>query len=251
MSTDLSYKYKTINGQIGHATLIDSTGTVPQARRLRVSDWSLDISISRKEMEVPGFAFAPASIDTGIKVSGKGKLRAIDSGDLLSLLPNSSSVSGGVVEYVETPAAAASVTVAHAATFKGDHGCDDAAGKPMVRVASAPAVGQYSVNETTGVYTFAVAEAGTLTIYYRATTTTGTTVKLSGGVLASNKALALVLFNATKTGFGTSTYGVEVPNARITKLGEARKAGDFTEWDFEFSADTDALNDALRAYMDQ
>lgn len=50
------------------------------------------------------------------------------------------------------------VTVSGAATFLRDRGVTDA-GTPMTRVPSGPSTGEYSVNEITGIYTFAAADA--------------------------------------------------------------------------------------------
>lgn len=53
------------------------------------------------------------------------------------------------------------ITVANAATFFMDLGVyDQTTGLPLKQVTAAPAAGQYSVNPTTGVYTFAAADAG-------------------------------------------------------------------------------------------
>ena len=53
------------------------------------------------------------------------------------------------------------VTVSHSANFDHDYGVTKADGTEFTKVASAPAQGQYSVVETTGVYTFAAADQGT------------------------------------------------------------------------------------------
>jgi len=59
------------------------------------------------------------------------------------------------------------ITVAEAATFVEDLGVTKG-GTPLTRVASAPAASQYSVNETTGVYTFsATDESDAVVISYR------------------------------------------------------------------------------------
>ena len=75
-------------------------------------------------------------------------------------------------EAAAVPAATPfTVTVANATGFTADLGVVVAAtGIPLVRVASAPAMGQYSVDEETGIYTFAEADAGTaVAVSYRYT----------------------------------------------------------------------------------
>jgi len=51
-------------------------------------------------------------------------------------------------------------TPPNSGTFVAEKGVIDANGNPMTRVASAPATGQYSVNASTGAYTFAAADTG-------------------------------------------------------------------------------------------
>lgn len=64
--------------------------------------------------------------------------------------------------------AAASVTVTppNSGTFFNDLGVRDAAADRMTRVASAPAIGQYAVNLSTGVYTFNASQTGNVYIDY-------------------------------------------------------------------------------------
>ena len=65
-------------------------------------------------------------------------------------------------------------------TFAADLGVLDANGSPMTRVASAPATGQYSVNTSTGQYTFAAADTGKVVyINYRYTASSTSAFKLS------------------------------------------------------------------------
>lgn len=76
----------------------------------------------------------------------------------------------------EQHAAAATVTVTQAATFSEDLGVFYAVGgKQLTRVASSPPVASYSVNETTGVYTFNASETGNLNFFYEYTNTSSMT----------------------------------------------------------------------------
>ncbi len=72
------------------------------------------------------------------------------------------------------------VTVTNGATFDADLGVVYAAtGLPLQRVASVTAVGQYSVNTTTGVYTFFSGDASAALLFtYTNTITTATSQKL-------------------------------------------------------------------------
>lgn len=82
-------------------------------------------------------------------------------------------LASGIAEAInESAVAATTITVANAATFVSDegvlYGSGAANGQQLDRVASAPTVGQYSVVETTGVYTFAASDGGkTMLINYK------------------------------------------------------------------------------------
>src|SRR5262249_10944768 len=91
-------------------------------------------------------------------------------------------VTGAILQAVNEAASVPAVstytvTPANAATFQTDLGVFYAnTGLPFKKVASGPTVGQYSVNPSTGVYTFAAADASAaVLISYTYTATTGAT----------------------------------------------------------------------------
>lgn len=124
-------------------------------------------------------------------------------------------------------------------TFDRDLGVIDDTGMPLVRVASAPAAGQYSVSAV-GVYTFNTASTGkTVFINYTYTATA-----------ANSKKIALV----TQAMGDVPTFGVDLavkfngkqmnwrfPNCVSSKLSFDPKQDDFSQVGFDFSCFADPL----------
>lgn len=108
-----------------------------------------------------------------VKASGKFKA-AVVSGIALNALFFGSTLSSGGDQWVINEAASVpapsgpyTVTVAGSATFIADLGVTySLTGLPLQRVGSgSEAVGKYSVNESTGVYTFAAADASAALLF--------------------------------------------------------------------------------------
>jgi hypothetical protein len=121
-------------------------------------------------------------------------------------------------------------------TFAADMGVLDANGAPMIRVASAPATGQYAVNVGTGQYTFAAADTTKIVyINYQYSTSTATTgqkqvvANLAMGYAPTFRADLCVTYLGKIVTFS-------FPNAIATKLGLGFKNEDFAIPEFEFSA---------------
>lgn len=122
-----------------------------------------------------------------IKSSGKFKSAVISGIALNALFFGGNLAAGGdqwvIDEAAAVPAATTyTVTVAGAATFNSDLGVKYAlTGLPFQRVAAgAEALGKFSVNETTGVYTFAAADASAalLITYQKSLTGSGQSLTL-------------------------------------------------------------------------
>lgn len=165
---------------------------------------------------------------SGALVNGLMFGQTTASGVIQAMAP---SVSGAVI-----PSAGGNtitITPANSGTFKGDLGVTDVFAVPLKRVASAPTTGQYSVDETTGIYTFAVADAGkTVFINYRyeasvAGAQSGTVMNLDMGHAPN---FALNLMQSYK---GKILY-FRFHRCVSNKLGFATKQDDYTIPDFEF-----------------
>jgi hypothetical protein len=131
------------------------------------------------------------------------------------------------------------ITVANAATFQTDLGVVDVAtGLPMTRVASSPATGQYSVNTSTGVYTFASADT-TKAVKISYTYTTA-----SGGQTYTINQQAMGTANTFKTVMSLPYNGqkatLTLNSCVSSKLSLATKLEDFTKPSFDFEAFADS-----------
>jgi len=128
------------------------------------------------------------------------------------------------------------VTPPSSGTFAADMGVISATtGLPMKRVASAPATGEYSVNVSTGAYTFAAADT-TKTVYIN--------YQYSASVAGSQKQtvqnLPMGLAPVFKADLTVNYLGkvttFSFPNAIPTKMGLGFKNEDFAVPEFDFSA---------------
>lgn len=138
-----------------------------------------EIDIKRELKRLHGQNQFPVKVASG-KGSVTGKAKAADFyGGLLETVVFGQAGSAGLTSAVYDTTGAVipatpyqiTVTPPNSGTFAADLGVISAAtGRPMTRVASAPATGQYSVSA--GVYTFAAADTGlTMYINYRYTAT--------------------------------------------------------------------------------
>ena len=140
------------------------------------------------------------------------------------------------------PATPFQITVANGATFSTDLGVYDVtAGKFLGRVASAPATGQYSVNTTTGVYTFAAADTGhSVRISYTyKSSSTGQTITATNSQMGSGPIFALQLINSFTGAGGKKSLSLYFPAVQSPKLTMPLKLDDFTLPQIEMSAQDD------------
>lgn len=158
----------------------------------------LDVKFAATEVELHGqsvYALDAARGKTKVTCSAESSL--ISGRAWNDTFFGNSFTSGGVKwnpsEVATIPATPFQVTVANAATYEagppdGDLGVifDAVPNLPLIRVASAPATGQYSINTATGVYTFAPADTGKkVQITYRSTTTAGQTLNVNNITLGT------------------------------------------------------------------
>ncbi len=134
--------------------------------------------------------------------------------------------------YTLTPTAPSS------GTLVADLGVSDATtGKPMTRVAAAPAAGQYSYNA--GVYTFAAADTGKAIIYgyeYSATSTTGQIYTLANDLMGLQPSFQALLMASYKG----SNFVLKLNSCVASKFSLPFKNEDFTVPDFDFDASADS-----------
>lgn len=159
-----------------------ATIAVPQAVQFGVIQ-NADLDISFEEKLLYGSKQFPVAVARGKgTIEVKAKAAQIDGrmyGDFVFGSGSSAGELGLVPDYSTTvPSTPHTVTISppNSGTFGKDLGVRNGdTGLPLARVASSPATGQYSVNEATGVYTFASADEDDpvlISYDYTATSTT-------------------------------------------------------------------------------
>ena len=220
---------------------INTAANSTPARFGVTQEMSLDFTAATKAIfgqnNLP-FSVAKASLQT------KGKITFGQfNGRVINELFFGGSSAGGQTLVVDSesgsiPTTPYQITVANGATFSVDLGVVGVvSGVPLTRVASGPTTGQYSVNTTTGVYTFASADTGlAVKISYSWTTTGGQTFTINQvamGVATNFKTVMSLPYNGQKA---TITLNACVSS----KLSLATKLEDFTKPSFDFEAFADS-----------
>lgn len=205
---------------------------------------SIDISASSKELHGQ-FAFPLAVARGKIKVSGKAQFAQIN-GQLFNELFFNSNMASGKLAVANnesgTPASGA-ITVANSANFADDLGVIDAVtGLALIRVASNPTDGQYSV--AAGVYTFASGDtAGKYISYTYDVSTSGKKITVVNPLMGVAPVFTAVLNGA----YNGQAYSWKFPACTATKLSFATKLEDFIIPEFEFEAFADSGNNVMYA----
>lgn len=127
------------------------------------------------------------------------------------------------------------VTVANGATFYMDLGVYyQSTGLPLTQVASGPTVGQYTVNTTTGVYTFAAADAG-VALYFNYLYTdasNGKTLTIDNTLMGNTPKFQIVLSEIYNSKYITLVLYTCVSG----KLSMPLKQDDYTIPELDFQA---------------
>jgi hypothetical protein len=202
-----------------------------------LQDIAFDFNFSIKELRGQ-FQFPVALARGAGKATWKAKAAKLNAAAVNSLFFNGTASTGlelTAISEVGTIAAGA-VTVANSAAFQSDLGCvNSVTGVQYTRVASAPAVGQYTV--AAGVYGFNTAENGTVMLFnYSYTAAAGGTKIQVVNQLMGNQTTFQMVFNEK---FNSQTVQFRFPSAVANKWTFGTKLEDFTipEWDGELSAD--------------
>lgn len=211
----------------------------------KMQDISVDFSFATK-MLYGQFQF-PIAVGRGTgKIEGKSKFASVNGATLNNLFFGQTLASGIYTDYFDTTGAAIpgtpfaiTPTVPSSGTWAADLGVMTAGGVPYIRVASAPATGQYSV--AAGVYTFAAADT-TLVVYisyrYTATSTVAKKIALNNQTLGYQPSFLLDLILPYNNKVLTLTLNACVSE----KLGFTTKLDDFVIPEFDFQAFADNNN---------
>lgn len=210
-----------------------------------LQDSSVDFSFDMKEL-FGSYQF-PIAIGRGKgKIQGKSKFAQMNGLMLNNIVFGASyanikldqikDVTGSAIPaspYTVTP------TVPNSGTWQADMGVTLAGGVPMVRVASAPATGQYSVSA--GVYTFAAADTGKtvfISFQYTSTSTSAKKITIPNSLMGYAPQFRADLFIP----YQGKSFVLTLPACTASKLSFATKLDDFTIPEFDYSAFADASN---------
>ena len=215
-----------------------------------MQEMSLDISFDSKELY--GQNQFPVQVGRGKgKMAGKVKFAQFNGqtfntlmfGQTMtsaSLLSDNYDTTGSVIPaspYQVTP------TVPNSGTWSADLGVRNSNGRPLTRVASAPATGQYSV--AAGVYTFAAADTGsTVFISYQYTSSSVTTANRQ---VAQSLAMGYApLFKGDLyVPYQGKSLAFTIPQCLGTKMNFQTKLDDFLVPEFDFSGFADASGNGI------
>jgi hypothetical protein len=217
-----------------------------------LQDCTIDFDFTDKELW--GQYQFPVAISRGQgKITGKAKFAQIVGrtfSDLFwGLTPATGQFSVAQNEAESVPASTPyTVTVANAATYNDDLGVTYVAtGKRLQRVSSPAAAGQYSVNFSTGVYTFSAgdASAALLISYTYNITTSGFKTTITNQLSGTTPTFKATFYQPISP-FGIGGSASNAPtalrlNACVSnKFSLPTKIDDWTIWEFDFMAFADA-----------
>jgi len=187
---------------------------------------------------------APAAL----KITGKAKMARIQANMTNDLILGQTLTSAsGIRLAIAEPHTVASTTqlVTQAATFKEDMGVYYASNNvQLTRVAPASeATGKYSVNETTGTYTFAVADEVALLFYYSYGIVTDKQIALTNQLMGVGPSFEVVLQESYTNNAGvTNNLFLKLNACRSSKMSWPFKNADYTIQEFDFQAFADQSN---------
>lgn len=211
-----------------------------------IQEVNFDISFEIKELygqlQVP-LAVARAKA----KLQGKAKLARINTGVFNNLFFGGTQTTGETIVNANFPTAIpvtpfqVTITPPASGTFATDLGVQYAAtGINLVKVASAPTTGQYSL--AGAVYTFAAADTLlTIQISYSYTVATGQTLTYTNQLMGSSPQFQIHWQDVYQ---GNNCY-LKLVNCISTKFTMPMKLDDFTVPELDFSAFADSAGNVL------
>lgn len=212
-----------------------------------VQSVSVDISYDLKELYGRGQFAVDAARGKG-SIKCKATMGRINGALLNSIFFGGVLSEGGITAVAQTingevipVGGIVTPTVPNTGTFVKDLGVTDGKAIPMKRVASAPAAGQYSVDEATGAYTFAagdVAKTVFISFKYSATVAGAKSGLVNNLDMGYTPEFAVDLMRDYKGKF----MGMEFFRCVSNKLAFSSKQDDYDLPEFEFQPMADDLN---------
>lgn len=211
-----------------------------------LQDVSLDFSFSSKQL-FGQYQFPIAFARGEGKITGKAKFANIDgplfNGCFFGSILNPGQKLWAYNEAGSVPSAAPyTYAAANAANFDDDLGVVYAAsGLALIKVSSAPAVGQYSV--AAGVYTFSSGDAGkALLVSYSYTQTSGgSRAVISNKVMGAAPTFQIDFYQSNPNVAGAQ-WSLRLYNCVSSKLSIASKMQDFAIPELDFEALANSAN---------
>jgi hypothetical protein len=202
--------------------------------------------------ELTGQYQRPVAIARGtIKTTGKAKVARISGiafGNLFyGVTPSSGQIATSFAEGpTAIPTTPFTITVVNAVSYVDDAGVINAAtGLPLTLVSSSPIAGQYSVNTSTGVYTFSAADnvAGVrvLISYTYGITSAGQKIAVANQLLGTTPTFKAKFY----TTFQGQAISLQLNNCTANKLAFDTKLEDFIIPEFDFSCFADASGNVM------
>ncbi len=233
--------------------------TNPLVQRFLVQEFTLDLDAPQKELTALN-TFPIAVARSSGKVTGKIKFANLNIGQLNATFfgEASSPVAGGANQIIPVndelaviPATPFQAPVANSASISAGNPMVDLGvrggplwanpGQYFTRVTSAPATGQYSVNLTTGVYTFAAADTlkNVLLDYsYSPNASLNQSIVMANHLLGAFPTLQLIGKTIYK-GLNAINWSFQLNQVVGTKLAFSTKTTDFLYPELDFSAFAD------------
>lgn len=192
-----------------------------------------------------------------VDVTGKAKVASYEPGQINQLFFAQTQAAGMVVpvdrELHNIPSSAGfTVTVTSAATFDQDNGVQftsgPTAGAQLTLVPTGPTTGQYSVNTTTGVYTFASADntLGVAISYTYTNATRGQTITITNQLMGYAPEVQMDVWNL----FRNKVLGIRLNSVVFGSWTFPSKLEDYWIADVAFDASTDASDNLGKIYAD-
>lgn len=205
---------------------------------------SVDISYDLKELYGRGQFAVDAARGKG-SIKCKATMGRINGALLNSIFFGGVVTEGGITAVAQTingEVVTASLTpnVPNSGTFVKDLGVTDAKAIPLKRVTATPTVGQYSVDETTGIYTFASTDVGKtvfISFKYTATVAGAKSGVVSNLDMGYTPEFSVDLMRDYKGKF----FGIEFFRCVSNKLAFSSKQDDYDLPEFEFQPMADDL----------
>lgn len=226
------------------------SGTNPTPRRIAIiQDVSIEVKREMKELFGEN-KYAEDAASGNESISGKYKSGELDPAWMMENFMSATRTTGyqELVRAEVGTITTGAVTVAGAADFLEDWGVvNPSTGRAYRRVAATPAVGEYTVNESTGVYTFNTTENGVapLFTYLKEVTGSGETYSVNNTLAGDAVFCSLLLYKKSRTG---KAFGLRLANAAFESASFGFKLNEHAMPEGSFKGFADATGQVFKLF---